>query len=268
MGVCVPQDLGGAGADYLTYVLVIEELSRGDAGLGVTLAVHTGAGTLPIIARGTRQQIERLVPPLAQGHELAAFALTESNAGSDPSALATRSDNGNLTGTKQWVTNGSVAHVFIVFAKDPDRPSAFIVRRGAHGFKPVRETDKLGLNSSSTADLQFDETPGRAARPARRRPADRARDARRRADRHRRAGDRHRAGGARPRGQARQGAAHVRQADRRPPGDPAEARRHADRDRGRPRADLARRAAEGRRPPAHRRGRAGQALRLGASRGA
>ncbi len=159
MGVCVPQSLGGAGADYLTYVLVIEELSRGDAGLGVTLAVHTGAGTLPIIARGTRQQIERLVPPLAQGHEIAAFALTESNAGSDASALATRSDNGNLTGTKQWVTNGSVAHCFIVFAKDPDRPSAFIVRRGAHGFKPVRETDKLGLNSSSTADLQFDETP-------------------------------------------------------------------------------------------------------------
>ena len=142
MGVCVPQDLGGAGADYLTYALVIEELSRGDAGLGVTLAVHTGAGTLPIIARGTRQQIDRLVPPLAQGHELAAFCLTESNAGSDAGALLTRSENGCLTGTKQWVTNGSHAHVFIVFAKDPDRPSAFIVRRGAPRFKPVRQEDK------------------------------------------------------------------------------------------------------------------------------
>ncbi|MDP8967086.1 MAG: acyl-CoA dehydrogenase family protein [Actinomycetota bacterium] len=159
MGVCVPQNLGGAGADYLTYALVLEEISRGDAGLGVTLAVHTGAGTLPIIARGTRQQVERLVPPLAQGHELAAFALTEANAGSDPSALATRAHNGKLTGLKQWVTNGSVAHVYIVFAKDPDRPSAFVVRRGAQGFKPVREEDKLGLNSSSTADLQFQETP-------------------------------------------------------------------------------------------------------------
>jgi alkylation response protein AidB-like acyl-CoA dehydrogenase len=138
MGVCIAQDLGGAGADFLTYTLVLEELSRGDAGLGVTIAVHTGAGTLPIIARGTRRQIERLVPPLAQGHELAAFALTESNAGSDASALLTRCENGCLTGTKQWVTNGSHAHVFIVFAKDPDRPSAFVVRRGGHGVKPVR----------------------------------------------------------------------------------------------------------------------------------
>jgi len=159
MGVDVPEEHGGAGAGFVAYTLVLEELSRGDAGLGVTLAVHTGAGTLPIIGRGTRQQIDRLVPPLAQGHELAAFALTESNAGSDPSALQTRSENGCLTGMKQWVTNGSHAHVFIVFAKDPDRPSAFIVRRGAHGFKPVREEDKLGLNSSSTADLAFEDTP-------------------------------------------------------------------------------------------------------------
>jgi alkylation response protein AidB-like acyl-CoA dehydrogenase len=159
MGICVAQELGGAGADFLTYVLVLEELSRGDAGLGVTLAVHTGAGTLPIIAHGTRGQVERLVPPLAQGHELAAFALTEPGAGSDASAILTRCEDGRLTGTKQWVTNGSHAHVFVVFAKDPDRPSAFVVRRGASGLRPVREEDKLGLNSSSTADLAFDDTP-------------------------------------------------------------------------------------------------------------
>ena len=71
MGVCVPEDLGGAGADFVSYVLVIEEISRGDAGLGVTLAVHTSAGTLPIVTYGTRDQAERVVPPLAQGHELA-----------------------------------------------------------------------------------------------------------------------------------------------------------------------------------------------------
>jgi alkylation response protein AidB-like acyl-CoA dehydrogenase len=99
------------------------------------------------------------VPPLAQGHELAAFALTESGAGSDAGAIVTRCEDDRLTGAKQWVTNGSHAHVFIVFARDPDRPSAFVVRRGAHGFRPVREEDKLGLNSSSTADLVFDETP-------------------------------------------------------------------------------------------------------------
>jgi len=160
MGICVPQELGGAGADFLTYILVVEELSRGDAGLGVMLAVHTGAVTLPLIARGTRDQIQRLVPPLAQGHEIGAFALTESGAGSDAGALRTRSANGRLTGTKQWVTNGSHAHVYIVFAKDPDRPSAFIVRRGAEGFKLLREEQKMGLNSSSTADLAFEDTPG------------------------------------------------------------------------------------------------------------
>ncbi|MDX6688771.1 MAG: hypothetical protein QOG15_228 [Solirubrobacteraceae bacterium] len=160
MGVCVPPELGGAGADFMTYTLVLEELSRGDAGLGVTLAVHTGAGTLPIIAHGRREQVERLVPPLAQGHELAAFALTEPDAGSDAGALRTRVYDGKITGTKRWVTNGSKAHVYIVFAKDPDKPSAYIVRRGAPGFKPVREEEKLGLNSSSTADLVFEDTPG------------------------------------------------------------------------------------------------------------
>ncbi len=160
MGVCIPTHLGGAGADFLAYILVLEQLSRGDAGLGVTLAVHTGAGTMPIIDHGSRKQVELLVPPLAQGHEIAAFALTESDAGSDAGAMRTRAQDGKITGAKQWVTNGRYAHVFLVFAKDPDKPSAFIVRRGAPGFKPTREEEKLGLNSSSTSDMTFDETPG------------------------------------------------------------------------------------------------------------
>ncbi|MDQ6915791.1 MAG: acyl-CoA dehydrogenase family protein [Actinomycetota bacterium] len=162
MGVCVPAEHGGAGADYLAYVLVLEELSRADAGLGVTVAVHTGAGTLPILAHGSPEQVERWVPPLAQGHELAAFALTEPEAGSDAAALRTRADaDGRITGTKQWITNGSHAHAFLVFARDPDdRISAHLVRRGALGFRPTREEEKLGLHSSSTADLSFERTPG------------------------------------------------------------------------------------------------------------
>jgi alkylation response protein AidB-like acyl-CoA dehydrogenase len=162
LGVCVPAELGGAGADFLSYVLVLEELSRADAGLGVSVAVHTSAGTLPIVAHGTREQRERIVPPLAQGHELAAFALTEPEAGSDASNLRTRARDNRITGAKQWITNGSHAHVFCVFARDPDagdRASAWIVRRGAAGFRPTREEDKLGLNSSSTADLVFEDTP-------------------------------------------------------------------------------------------------------------
>jgi alkylation response protein AidB-like acyl-CoA dehydrogenase len=164
MGVCVPAEHGGAGSDFLSYVLVLEELSRADAGVGVTVAVHTSAGTLPILANGSTEQIDRLVPPLAQGHEVAAFALTEAGSGSDAGAMRTRAEGGEggsrLTGTKQWVTNGSYAHTFTVFARDPDRPSAFIVRRGAPGLSVTREEEKMGLNSSSTADLAFEGTPG------------------------------------------------------------------------------------------------------------
>ncbi len=163
MGVCVPEDHAGAGADFLSYVLVLEELSRADAGVGVTVAVHTSAGTLPILAAGTADQTQRLVPPLAQGHELAAFALTEAGSGSDAGAMRTRADDEcRISGTKQWITNGSHAHSFLVFARDPeaaDRPSAFVVRRGAEGFRVTREEEKLGLNSSSTADLSFEGTP-------------------------------------------------------------------------------------------------------------
>jgi alkylation response protein AidB-like acyl-CoA dehydrogenase len=171
MGVCVPEEHGGAGADFLSYVLVLEELSRADAGVGVTVAVHTSAGTLPLLVHGSAEQAARMVPPLAQGHELAAFALTESGSGSDAGAMRTRaqsdpahpSPTAHLTGTKQWITNGAHAHSFLVFARDAqagDRPSAFVVRRGAAGFAVVREEEKLGLNSSSTVDLSFEDTPG------------------------------------------------------------------------------------------------------------
>ena len=159
MGVCVPEEHGGSGADFLSYVLVLEELSRADAGVGVTVAVHTSAGTLPLLTHGTPEQVGRMVPPLAQGHELAAFALTESGSGSDAGAMRTRAESSRLTGTKQWITNGSHAHNFLVFARDPERASAFVVRRGAQGFAVTREEEKLGLNSSSTADLSFEDTP-------------------------------------------------------------------------------------------------------------
>jgi alkylation response protein AidB-like acyl-CoA dehydrogenase len=164
MGACIPEEHGGAGADFVSYVLVLEELSRADAGVGVTVAVHTSAGTLPILAHGTAEQVDRLVPPLAQGHELAAFALTEPEAGSDAANIRARYAEGEglLYGRKQWITNGSHASTFVVFARDEeagDAPSAFVARRGPDGPKPVREEEKLGLNSSSTADLELDGVP-------------------------------------------------------------------------------------------------------------
>ena len=82
MGACVPEEYGGAGADFVSYILVLEELSRADAGIGVTVAVHTSATTLPILAFGTDEQKARFVPPLARGEVIGAFALPEPEAGS------------------------------------------------------------------------------------------------------------------------------------------------------------------------------------------
>src|SRR5207342_883580 len=126
MGVCVPEEYGGAGADFLSYILVLEELSRADAGVGVTVAVHTSATTLPLLAFGTDEQRARFVPPLARGEAIGAFALTEPGAGSDAGALVTNAGRTGagwrISGTKQWITNGSFAGTFLVFARtDPER---------------------------------------------------------------------------------------------------------------------------------------------------
>ena len=161
MGVCVPEEYGGAGADFLSYILVLEELSRADAGVGVTVAVHTSAATLPVLTYGTDEQKSRFVPPLARGEHLGAFALTEAEAGSDAGALRTKAeqnaDGWKITGAKQWITNGRHAGTFILFARtDPETAgargvSAFIL--DAEHVRVTRDEEKLGLNSSVTNDL-------------------------------------------------------------------------------------------------------------------
>jgi butyryl-CoA dehydrogenase len=161
MGACVPEEYGGAGADFLSYILVLEELSRADAGVGVTVAVHTSAATLPILTYGTDEQKSRFVPPLARGEQLGAFALTEAEAGSDAGALRTKAeqtgDGWTITGAKQWITNGRHAGTFILFARtDPETAgargvSAFIL--DAEHVRVTRDEEKLGLNSSVTNDL-------------------------------------------------------------------------------------------------------------------
>jgi alkylation response protein AidB-like acyl-CoA dehydrogenase len=160
LGVCVPEELGGAGADFLSYVLVLEELSRADAGVGVTVAVHTSAATLPILTWGTEAQRAELVPPLASGERLGAFALTEAESGSDAGSLRTKAEPADgawrLTGAKQWITNGSHAGMFLVFARTEAGISCFLVDGGADGMRIGREEEKLGLNSSSTADVLFE----------------------------------------------------------------------------------------------------------------
>jgi alkylation response protein AidB-like acyl-CoA dehydrogenase len=161
MGTCVPEEYGGAGADFLSYILVLEELSRADAGVGVTVAVHTSAATLPILSFGTDEQKSRFVPPLARGEHLGAFALTEAEAGSDAGALRTKAeasgDGWTITGAKQWITNGSHAGTFLLFARTDHETagargvSAFIL--DAEHVRITREEEKLGLNSSVTNDI-------------------------------------------------------------------------------------------------------------------
>src|SRR2546426_6920136 len=135
LGVCVPEEYGGAGSDFLSYVLVLEELSRADAGVGVTVAVHTSACTLPILAWGSEEQRARFVPPLARGEAIGCFALTEPGSGSDAGSLITRADRvdggWHISGTKQWITNAAFGGTLLLFARtDPSTASA----RGVSAF--------------------------------------------------------------------------------------------------------------------------------------
>jgi alkylation response protein AidB-like acyl-CoA dehydrogenase len=167
MGVCIPEEYGGAGADFLSYILVLEELSRADAGVGVTVAVHTSAVTLPILTFGSEEQRSRFVPPLARGEAVGAFALTEPEAGSDAGSLRTSAtpngDGWTISGAKQWITNGGFGGTVLLFARtDQETPgakgvSAFILDGSA--VTATREEEKLGLNSSSTVDLVIEDAP-------------------------------------------------------------------------------------------------------------
>jgi alkylation response protein AidB-like acyl-CoA dehydrogenase len=161
MGSCVPEEYGGAGSDFLSYILVLEELSRADAGVGVTVAVHTSAVTLPLLAYGTDEQKSRFVPALARGEHLGAFALTEAEAGSDAGAIRTKAeptgDGWTITGAKQWITNGRFSGTFLLFARTDQSTagargvSAFIL--DADHVRVTRDEEKLGLNSSVTNDI-------------------------------------------------------------------------------------------------------------------
>jgi alkylation response protein AidB-like acyl-CoA dehydrogenase len=160
MGLCVPEELGGAGMDFLSYCLLIEEISRADAGVGVTLAVHTSAGTLPIVMFGTEEQKARWVPPLARGERTGCFALTEPETGSDASAIQTRAERVEggyrISGHKQWVTNGRVAGTMILFARAPEGVMAFVLGMDAEGISFGKHAEKMGVISATTDDVLFD----------------------------------------------------------------------------------------------------------------
>ncbi len=164
MGVCVPEEYGGAGADFVSYILVLEELSRGDAGVGVTVAVHTSAVALPILAFGTEEQRARFVPPLARGELIGAFALTEAESGSDAGSLRTSAtpdgDGWRISGSKRFISTARYAGTLLVFARtdpsvaDAAGVSAFVL--DADHVRVTRDEEKLGLNSSTTSDVVVD----------------------------------------------------------------------------------------------------------------
>ena len=160
MGLCIPEEYGGGGTDFLSYVLLIEEVSRADAGVGVTLAVHTSAGTLPILGYGTEEQRARWVPDLARGAKIGCFALTEPEAGSDAAAIQMRaekvSDGYRISGHKRWVTNGRVAGTMVLFARAPEGITAFVVSMDAEGISLGKHARKMGVISATTDDVLFD----------------------------------------------------------------------------------------------------------------
>ncbi len=157
MGLCIPEEYGGAGMDILSYVLLLEELSRADAGVGVTLAVHTSAGTVPILEYGSDEQKARWIPELARGEKIGCFALTESTTGSDAAAIqakAKRVDGGyRISGHKQWITNGRVAGTMIVFARATTGVTAFVVSMDAEGISFGKHAKKMGVLSATTDDV-------------------------------------------------------------------------------------------------------------------
>jgi hypothetical protein len=164
MGLTIPERYGGAGADYVSYALAIEELARVDAGTATTLSVHLMIAAA-ILRLGSEAQRERYLPLLAGGDAIAAFALTEPDAGSDAAALrctATREGDGYvLRGRKQWCTNGSYAALtmgmFRTGGAGSKGISAFLVDHDLPGIRVEKVTEKLGVRTSNTCDLAFDD---------------------------------------------------------------------------------------------------------------
>jgi butyryl-CoA dehydrogenase len=166
MGMLVPEEHGGAAADHVAYALALEEIAAGDGACSTIMSVHNSVGCMPVLKFGSSEQKARFLEPMARGEMLAAFCLTEPEAGSDAAAIKTRARRvGNryvLSGTKQFITSGQHADVAIVFAvTDPEAGkkgiSAFIVPTGTEGWRVVRLEKKLGQRASDTAQIVFDE---------------------------------------------------------------------------------------------------------------
>jgi alkylation response protein AidB-like acyl-CoA dehydrogenase len=166
MGIPVPEEYGGAGASFLSYILAIEQIAKVSAAVSVILAVHTSVCTIPILKYGTKEQKQKYVTRLARGEYVGAFALTEPHAGSDAARIRTSArrvrDKYILNGNKVFITNAEAADVFVAFAvTDPSQGkkgiTAFIVDRNTPGFRVGKKEKKMGLHGSGTSEVIFEE---------------------------------------------------------------------------------------------------------------
>lgn len=169
MGLPVPEEYGGAGADIVTYVLAVEEIGRADASVGITMAAHTSLGTMPFVMFGSDQQKQQYIPPLASGETLWAFGLTEPQAGSDAGATRTRAElrDGKwvINGSKAFITNsgtrisGGVTITAVTETREDGKReiSNIIVPTGTPGYTVAKDYDKMGWRASDTHELAFND---------------------------------------------------------------------------------------------------------------
>ncbi|NOU89337.1 acyl-CoA dehydrogenase [Paenibacillus sp. LMG 31460] len=163
-GIPWPEEYGGAGADYLGYVIAVEELSRVDASIGVTLSAHTSLAGWPVYKFGTEVQKQTYLRAMAEGRSMGAYCLTEPGSGSDAVGMKTTADlDGDewvLNGSKVFITNGGYADIYIVFAQTNSELkhkgiAAFIVEKSFPGFSVGKKEKKLGIRSSATTEVIF-----------------------------------------------------------------------------------------------------------------
>ncbi|SIT69801.1 acyl-CoA dehydrogenase [Edaphobacillus lindanitolerans] len=164
-GIPWPEEYGGIGSDFLAYVIAVEELSRVDASAGVVLSAHTSLAGWPVFKYGTEEQKQKYLRPMAEGSKVGAYCLTEAGSGSDAGGMKTTArkdgDHYILNGSKMFITNGGIADTYIVFAvTDPSSKhkgtSAFIVEKDFDGFSVGKKEKKMGIRSSPTTEVIFD----------------------------------------------------------------------------------------------------------------
>jgi butyryl-CoA dehydrogenase len=165
LGSYVPEQYGGAGMDYVSYSIIVEEVSRACASSGVLISAHTSLCVYPILEFGTEEQKQNYLPKLASGEHIGCFCLSEPGAGTDAGSLTTfaedKGDYYEITGAKNWITNAKEADIAIVFAKTTKTDnykgiSAFIVETASEGWSVVKLEEKLGIKGSSTGQIALD----------------------------------------------------------------------------------------------------------------